>query len=558
MKRLVCIPFLIASLSAFAQSTNTTLNEDYYHWIDRYEVKAGKVMPQLFTSVKPYKRKAVVEWIDSLNKKEGMFSSQADQFNYQYLRNDSWEWSQAETNNSKKPVLKNFYKKKSDLAFVDRPEFDLHVSPVLYVGMGKDSRTSDLIYVNTRGVEVRGMIDRKIGFYTYLADNQSLLPAYVRDQITLTGVVPHEGFWKGFKTNGVDFLQARAYIDFNISKHVYLQMGHDRTFIGNGYRSLIFSDYSSPSLFFRTNVKVWKINYLFQINRMTADNKGYSGSGSRYPEKYMAFHHASINLGKKLNIGFFESVIFSPKDPANNNTFEWNYVNPVIFFRAIEQQNGSSDNVILGGDFKWNILKGVSLYGQAVIDEFVLKELKAGTGWWANKFALQGGLKYIDVLGVSNLDLQLEANVVRPYTYSHTNLYSNYSNYRQSLAHPMGANFEEVVAIVRYQPIAKLNLVAKSFFIKTGRDGANQNWGGDILKSYTTRQQDFNNKIGQGDKNNIAFVDLTASFMLRHNLFIDAKQIIRKSTSTNSFYNNNSIVTSLALRWNIPQRTYDF
>ncbi len=49
---------------------------------------------------------------------------------------------------------------------------------------------------NTRGVEVRGMVDKKIGFYTYLADNQMLLPSYVQDQISLTSVVPHEGFWK--------------------------------------------------------------------------------------------------------------------------------------------------------------------------------------------------------------------------------------------------------------------------------------------------------------------------------------------------------------------------
>jgi hypothetical protein len=80
-----------------------------------------------------------------------------------------------------------------------------------------------------------------------------------------------------------------------------MQFGNDRTFIGNGYRSLIFSDYSPPNLFLRTNVKVWKINYLFQLNRMAADAR--IGGGKRYPEKFMAFHHASINIGKKLNIG---------------------------------------------------------------------------------------------------------------------------------------------------------------------------------------------------------------------------------------------------------------
>ncbi len=538
-----------------AQSTNATLNDDYYHWIDRYEIKSGKIVPGFFTSVKPYKRDAIVQYVDTLEA-AGFFTSRSDQYNRDYLRNDSWEWSQAETNESKKPFLKKLYRKKSDLVYVDIPEFDLHVNPVLYLGAGSDNRLDYPVTINTRGVEIRGMIDRKVGFYTFLGENQSVLPSYVDEQMSINPVVPHEGFWKDFKENGVDFFQARAYIDFNISKHIYLQFGNDRTFIGNGYRSLIFSDYSPPTLFVRANVKVWKINYMYQLNRMAADVK--SSAKSRYPEKFMVFHHASINIGRKLNIGVFESVVFSPKDSTNNNTFDPSYLNPVIFYRAIEQQYGSSDNALLGMDFKWNAFKGVSIYGQAVLDEFVLDEITAGNGWWANKFALQGGIKYIDALGVSNLDLQMEANVVRPYTYSHTTQYGSYSNYRQSLAHPLGGNFKELIGIVRYQPWPRLNLMAKAGYVNIGRDGEGENWGTDILKGGQTREQEYNNTIGQGVSNTIVSLNMTASYMLKHNLFLDASQIIRQSKSDLSFYNNNTSITSVALRWNIPQRLYDF
>jgi hypothetical protein len=387
-----------------------------------------------------------------------------------------------------------------------------------------------------------------------------ILPSYVSDQLSTYPVIPHEGFWKTYKTNGVDFFQARAYIDFNVTKHIYMQVGHDQTFIGNGYRSLIFSDYSPPNFFLRANAKVWKINYLFQLNRLTGNERGSVGgssAGKRYPEKYMAFHHASVNIGKKLNLGFFESVVFTPTDSINGGKFDVGYLNPVIFYRAIEQQFGSTDNALLGIDFKWNALKGVSLYGQAVLDEFVAREAFSSKGWWGNKYALQAGLKYIDVGGINNLDLQLEANVVRPFTYSHDKQ-SNYSNYSQALAHPLGANFNELVAIVRYQPIPKLNLSAKLFYAKTGRDSVNQNYGGDILKDNRTRQQDYGNQIGQGFANKITFMDFTASYMFKHNLFIDVKHVIRKSESDLAFYNNNTSFTSLSIRWNIPQRTYEF
>ncbi len=558
MKRAV-FGFLLFFLPGFlvAQSTNATLNEDYYHWLTRYEIKAGRIAPEWFTAVKPVKRDVLVAFVDSLKKKDNVFTSRADQFNYDYFQNDNWEWNRATSSDSKKPILKKLYQKKSDFVFVDLPEFDLHVSPVLYVGFGTDSRTNQLASINTRGVEIRGMIDRKIGFYTFLTDNQMILPSYVGD---VTSGVPHEGFFKPFKTTGVDFFQARAYIDFNITKHIYFQFGHDRTFIGNGYRSLIFSDNSPPNLFLRANAKIWKINYLFQLNRLTAnDPVARLGSfpGQRFPDRFMAFHHASINIGKKFNLGFFESVVFTPRDSVNGNTFDLSFLNPVIFYRAIEQQNGSSDNALLGLDFKWNAIKGISFYGQAVLDEFVLSEITSDRGWWANKYALQAGVKYIDVAGISNLDLQLEYNMARPYTYSH-NTSSSYSNYSQSLAHPFGANFNEWVAIVRYQPLPKLQLTAKTFLTKTGRDATGQNWGGDILKSYVTRQNDYGNTIGQGNRNEVLFFDLTASYMLKHNLFIEGKQIIRKSDSDLASYNNNTSLTSLTVRWNIPARTFEF
>ena len=37
-----------------------------------------------------------------------------------------------------------------------------------------------------------------------------------------------------------------------------------------------------------------------------------------------------------------------------------------------------------------------------------LSEVKAGNGWWGNKYGLQLGAKYIDAFSIKNLDLQLE------------------------------------------------------------------------------------------------------------------------------------------------------
>lgn len=558
--------FGIACLPAVAQSTNAPLDEAYYHWIDRYEVKSGKIVPQLFTTVKPYKRSAIVAMVDSLQAKENLFQSQADQYNLTYLRNDSWEWSRAETSDSKRPFLKALYKKKSDLYMVDEEAFDLHVSPILFLGVGKDSRMNESVFYNTRGVEIRGMVDKKIGFYTSLTENQARLPLYATEYGSLYGygIVPHQGFWKDFKKTGVDFFEARGYIDFSISKSIWMQFGHDRTSIGTGYRSLIYSDFAPPSQFLRANVKVWKLNYLFQLNRMTANNYSTGNSG-RYPDKYMAFHHLSINIGKKLNLGVFESVMFSPEDSVNGGTFELSYLNPVIFYRAIEQQNGSADNVLLGFDWKWLIMPGISFYGQFVLDEFVLNEATSGKGWWGNKYALQGGIKYVDVAKISNLDLQLEGNVVRPYTFAHRNDFTSYAHFLQPIGHPMGANFYELATIVRYQPIPRLAMTLKGSLIRTGRDAVASmaavppvSYGQDINKNYNLREQDYDNNVTQGNDNKVMFGDLQVSYMLRHNFFVDFRQTFRNSSSADPAFNNNTSLSSFAIRWNMAARNYDF
>ncbi|MBX2965747.1 MAG: hypothetical protein KF845_06350 [Cyclobacteriaceae bacterium] len=549
-----------------AQSTFVPLNEAYYHTVDRYEVKSGQLSPHIFTGMKPYKRSDIVAFTDSANR-AGLFTSPSDRFNLEYLQNDNWEWARPETSDSRKPILKHFYKKKSDFLFVDEdPDFDLHVNPVLYVGAGSDSQSDDLLFVNTRGAELRGMLDRKLGFYMFVAENQVRLPAYISRTVTRNPalgyypVLPHEGYWKPFKGNqGYDFFHTRGYISFEATRHLNLQFGHDRFFIGNGQRSLILSDNAPPALFLKGNAKVWKLNYMFLINRMYGDvNRVAAGSSKRgrYPDKYVAFHQLSVNLGKKLNVSLFESVVFNSTD---SSTFELSYLNPVIFYRAIEHQAGSLDNVMLGADFKWNAFKGVSVYGQFVLDEFLFKHIKERNGWWANKWALQLGVKYIDAFGVSNLDLQGEMNIVRPYTYSHYTQYGSYSHYLQPLAHPLGANFREAIGVVRYQPLPRLSLTGKMFVIQVGRDNVqNVSWGSDIIKNYTLRERDFNNTIAQGNRNNIMMMNVTASWQLKHNVFIDATATIRNSESAVDAYNYNSTITSLALRWNIAQRLYEF
>ena len=556
-------------------ATYVPLDPDTYRLIDRYAIKFGSdSLRDPHTSVRPYTRTAAAhlgERIlgpDSAQASRTGSLSRADRFNAQYLLKDNWANSPLGTdlNQSARPFLNYFYRDQTDFYHVDSKDFTLRVNPVTLLSAGKDNQNSDGIrYVNTRGVQVEGTIDQRLGFYAFLTDNQEGVPQYVQNRIARDTIVPHEGYWKPFK-NGAgqyDFFSARGYITYAATKHINVQLGHDRNVIGNGYRSLILSDYSTPYFFLKFNTRIWKLNYQNLFAELTG-RRTYNAAGSPvdgvYPKKYMALHHLSLDVTPNLNIGVFESEIAG----GPGRGLELQYLNPVIFYRAVEQQVGSADNAILGLDFKWNIFHTAQLYGQVVLDEFKISEVRARNGWWGNKQAVQAGFKYIDVAGIRNLDLQGEINYIRPFTYEHEDYYTAYTHYMQPLAHPMGANLTEVLGVLSYQPLPRLMLVGKAIYTEQGldltnADAAGQNYGGNLLKSYNTRVSEYGNRTGQGNKSRLLHTDFTATYQPRLNLFLDAKLIARHQTySLTPAANVNEVYASLAVRWNIAQRLHEF
>ena len=360
--------FVLIPKTGFSQSSYVpVMDKEYYHLVDRISIKFPQNTNYFHTSVKPIERKSLALLADTLLNDTSLQISKSDEFNLEYLENDNSEWSKLHTNKSNKPFLKYFYKNKSDLFQVNTEDLNLHINPVLYLSYGKESESKTTSYISSRGLELRGMINKKVGFYTFIAENQARFPNYVSQYgyIPNVPIVPGEGYTKSFKTSAVDFITARGYITFNIIKNIQLQFGHDKNFIGNGYRSLILSDFSSNYTFLKLNTHVWKFNYVNIFAEMNAD---VFYKNILYPKKYFALHHLSLDLTKNINIGIFESLVFGRTDPSKNGQFDFNYLNPVIFYRSIEQQLGSEDNAMLGADLKINFLKHFSFYSQLVLD----------------------------------------------------------------------------------------------------------------------------------------------------------------------------------------------
>jgi len=558
LKKLILILFICGSSQLKAQTSYYRVDDErvnfYLDYIDVVSETSDKFV--LHTEFKPFSRESfsTIEFdLKQASKIKIPFTSR-DLLNYTYSENKQSLAIREE------PLLKTFYKTEGEFFHYGKKDFDVFINPVL--GFESGSNTDGPYYRNSRGAEIKGNIGKKIGFYTYLTDNQVRLPTYLSNKIAREGVVPRQGFWKAYKVDGYDYFDATGYITFSPIKQIRMAFGNDRNFIGNGYRSLVLSDYSKDYLNLKIQTNIGKVSY--QNLFMELHNYSPLVGNTLIPKKYAAIHRVGVNLGDWGNIGLYESIIFSRGDSAGNNQgYDLAYLNPIIFYRSVEQNLGSKDNALLGLDFKANIKKQFSFYSQFILDEFRLEHIKANDGWWANKYGIQAGLKWFNILG-TNLHGQLEYNMVRPFTYAHTFTDQSYSHYGQPLAHPLGANFREFIGILRWAPKRlfqnKLFVTGKIIMADKGADSTmnGSNYGGNIFASNGTRVQEFNNVLLQGAKQKLSIASLEVSYMAWHNLFVDASVHIRDLGSVVSTQENQNTLIRLALRYNIGRIKLDY
>jgi len=596
MKQYIFLLLFLFPILMNAQSTHLPLGNDAYHITDRLEIKS------VHSVFKPYDRRDVAHFAIAADTTAGINFSAKDKQDIRYIFRDNnewtknaatYEWSTEKTyvdgdsvfykptlnieeqlgaendyyQLSKKPILKHFYRTPANLFELDKPNFYLKANPIIYFKYGRETGDTSYVYLNRRGFSLRGGVDDIVWFHTNLYESQERFQQHVTRRIELDSIpaVPGAGFFKDFdvnvwNTDGYDYLRGQGYVAARVSKHVNAHLGHGRHFIGDGFRSLFLSDYSNDYFYLKLNTRVWKLHYQNIFAELTSQHRK-TGSLA-LPKKYMASHHLTFNnLLPNLNVGVFESVIFD-----RGGAFELQYLNPIIIYRIVEQALGSPDNIVLGINYKYNFLRRFSLYGQFMFDEFVFGELTAGDGWWANKVGLQAGLKYIDVLGIDHLDAQIEYNTVRPYTYTHDDESdANYTHYNQPLAHPLGANFKEIIANLRYQPIQPLVLSARATYANFGTDSLDTNVGINIFadnRFLTTPEgsddPNYGHKTGQGIGNTLLIGHFTASYQVRHNMYFDLDYEYRNHSSDdpNLEYIRNYL--GLSLRINIAGNTVDY
>ena len=383
-------------------------------------------------------------------------------------------------------------------------------------------------WLNSRGFQAGGSVMNRFFFYTSGYENQGVFPEYVDEFINTNRVVPGQMYGKiGKETQ--DWTYVSAILAYKPSEALTFSLAYDKNFIGDGYRSMLLSDISSNSTSFKFNGTFSDINvtsiWSYMLDPREARNEDFRRSRSQ--RKYGAFQYVDWNVSNRFSLGIFHSLIWANRlaDRTLVNADE----EPI---GDVATGDGASSTMQVGLNSKFKALPNATVYGQILLNR---------------EMAAQLGIRGFDALGIKNLNFLAEFNYAQPYAYTSDDPLSNYSNYGQPLAHPFGANFNELVGILNYS-YQKFDFSLQGNYGHYGSRGKNI-----FIAAGSTMDQAVPELTS-----NLLFADARVAYLInpKYNLRLEAGTSLRRET--NDVQTRSSGMITLGLRASFRNLYYDF
>ena len=405
-------------------------------------------------------------------------------------------------------------------------------------------------WINTRGVQLGGTIGKNFFFYSSLYENQARFANYENSYIYSISFVPGQAYDRSLPTS--DWAYATALLGYKINKNINIQMGEDKTFIGDGYRSVLLSDFAAPYPLLRLNANLCKnVQYTAMWAYLEDQFAKQFDVYGNYRRKWAAFHYVDWNITPKASLGFFNALIAEEaNDKGVGHGFDFNYINPLYFTSSLQPSGTTaSDHTLLGLNGKYDILHKTTVYGQLLIDQTSQVSFGKRNAW-------QLGLRGSDLFTLNRLNYLFEYNKATPYSYTNQNPIVNYTQLSEPLAHPFGANFKEFVALLNYS-IKRFDFQWELDYASYGLNMNNLNYGSDIRQSNTANVPNTY-IMGQGLATTLHYTEGVISYLLnpKYNLRIEASALLREEKNAQATTKTTQI--SFGLRGSFRNLYHDF
>lgn len=444
-------------------------------------------------------------------------------------------------------------------------DYYVAINPMMDFTLGKDGDKKT--FLNSRGFYVNGNLGKNFWFHMDLSENQMVTTDYetARYDEYKSGCSVVAGFSASRRSDSsssydYDFEVATGYIGFRLGKYLDFQLGKSKTFIGDGYRSLMLSDCAPAYPMFKMNATFGPVKYMFMMSQYRASKVQDATHNNAVFTKYGFTHYLDVNLGKRVTLGLFENIMQCSwrEGTEEYRGIDWEYVNPFIVLMPGEFDAGSPDKVLVGMNGTLKLAHWFNMYGQFVFNEFRISELTGGNDWWANKYGFLGGFKSFNLFNVDGLDMQFEVSKVRPYTYSQYTASGSYTHLGNPLAHPLGANFREILGIMQYRH-KRIYLRGQFNIAKRGEDmGDEISYGSNPNKPSDNKPSDYGITMYQGLESDIKYAEGEVAWLINPRTRLNFAITFRYRHKTNDIVEEESKHINFALRWGLKNWYHDF
>jgi len=465
---------------------------------------------------------------------------------------------------------------KEHLVQVQQKDFNLNADIIFdeYIGRskrpakpftapGEPLKSNSTLMMNTRGYELSGNVSDKFYFETAFFENQGRFAGYVDSFVRMYRVVPGQSAYKNIGDGyGFDFSISEARLMYKPSKVFLFDLGYGKNFIGDGYRSVLLSDWAYNYPYFKTSINLGKLQYNFMWAQHISDRDPRLNNDEEQFRKWSQTFLIDWKATKRLSVSLFESVMwpdqktikYSGLDSARRSDRSAWIASPIIFLHGSKSPSGADNNVIAGTSLKYRIFSKTHVYAQFAADQ--LGDFSS----WKARYAVQGGIRSGDLFNVKNLNGLIEFNTARPYMYATNSINTNYAHLKQSLAHPRGANFKEGLLLADYS-YKNWYFRFQTFITKYGADSSAitaLNYGSDIFKNVSSRTVSNDVKTGQGLSANIFYADMKIAYILNHasDMRIETGFTFRNEKS--DLFNYRDRMFYIGVRMSFRKISYDF
>jgi hypothetical protein len=406
--------------------------------------------------------------------------------------------------------------------------------------LGREFKDKTNTSLNTRGYQAGGTIGSNIYFYTSGFENQGQFPNYLNQYVRETGIVPGQAYDFNGGVGSKDWSYATSIVGYSPSSKVNIEAGIDKTFIGDGYRSMLLSDFASNYPLIRLKVDLGKkvrymVMWAYMQDQTTPKLDSLPHSANRI--KWGVFHYVDWSITNRASLGFFNAMIAPGSyDNGSPHGFDINYVNPILFIKSAAPSGPIPDNTLIGFNAKYKILDKTIVYSQFIYDQL------ASNG--NSKDGFQLGLRGADLLSVNSFNYLLEFNTSKPYNTSNQYTLVNYTDLDEPLSHPFGSNFKEVVGILSYS-IGRFDFRGELDYAKYYLNLATFSDGNGIIFPDLTSQY---SNTSTGVNTTFKYAQGTVSYLInpKYNLRLEAGATFRDEQ--NSQYNGKTMLINFGLR----------